>query len=130
MKEHLIENPYKFMTNFGLKDGHFYTLGKFTGQVIDKRNLYIEKRKIYFFEFTKEGIGYNKDDNSIYINNAYTMDSKSHHIENSKVSIDSNLYTRRKGKDILNYWFEEISEEDFLNLKNGKPRTRKVFSIG
>jgi hypothetical protein len=123
-------NAYEFMKDLGLKDCHFYILGKFTGQVIDKRYMYIEKRKIYFFEFTKECISYNKDDNSVYINNAYTMNDESRHIENSKVGINNNLYTRRKGKDILNYRFEEISAEDFSNLKNGKPKTRKMFYIG
>lgn len=129
MKEQQI-NAYEFMKDFGLKDGHFYTLGKFTGQVIDKRFMYIEKRKIYFFKFAKEDITHNKDDNSVYINNAYAMSDENHHIEKSKVSINNNLYTRRKGKDILNYCFKEISAEDFSNLKSGKPRTRHIFYIG
>lgn len=130
MKEQPIKDAYMFMTNFGLKDGHFYLLGKFTGQVIDDPCMYVEVRKNYFFKFTKDNITYNKEDSSVYINNAFTGDCKPFRIENSKVSINNSLYTSRKGKSIKNYWFEEISEEDFSNLKKGKPRTRKVFYIG
>ena len=130
MKEQRIKNAYKFMTYFGLKEGHYYLLKKFTGQVIDSPHLYYEIYKTYFFNFTKDGVVYNKDNNSIYINNAFTRNEEKRCIENSKVSINDNLFSSRNGKAIINYCFEEISAEDFSNLKNGQPKTRKMFYIG